>query len=164
MASQAAVAIQNAHAHEEVVRYAEELAASLRRIQILESIKTNLAKFVTKTVQDLIEESPEAPVFDKREADVSVLFADITGYTRLSAQLELDQVNRLVERYFGAFLDEIIKYGGDVNETAADGLMVIFRDPAPPRHARAAALAALGIQRRAREINEELRGQFEPVA
>lgn len=157
------MAIQNARAHEEVVRYAEELAASLRRIQILESIKTNLAKFIPKTVQELIEESPEAPVFDKREADVSVLFADITGYTRLSTQMELEQVNRLVERYFGAFLDEIMKHGGDVNESAGDGLMVIFRDPDPARHARSAVLAAFGIHRQSHRINEELRGQFEPI-
>ena len=164
MANQAAVAIQNATTHQEVVRYAEELAASLRRIQVLESIKTNLAKFVPKTVQDLIEESPEAPSFDKREADVSVVFADITGYTRLSAQMELDQVNRLVERYFGAFLDEIVKHGGDVNETVGDGLMVIFRDSNPERHARSAVLAALAIQRRTAEINAQLQGQFEPIA
>lgn len=163
MADQAAVAIENATTHEEVVRYAEELAASLRRIQILESIKTNLAKFVPKTVTELIEESPEAPSLDKREIDVSVLFADITGYTRLSAQMGLDKVNRIVERYFGAFLDEILSRGGDVNETAGDGLMVIFQKKDPRRHARAAVLAALGIQRRTREINAELQGQHEPI-
>jgi class 3 adenylate cyclase len=93
-----------------------------------------------------------------------VVFADITGYTRLSAQMELDQVNQLVERYFGAFLDEILRYGGDVNETAGDGLMVIFRDPDPSRHARAAVLAALGILRKTREINVELQGQFQPIS
>ena len=164
LANQAAMAIQNATAHEEVVRYAEELAASLKRIQILESIKTNLAKFVPKTVRDLIEESPEAPSLDKREADLSVLFADITGYTRLSAQMDLDRVNQMVEVYFGAFLDEILKYGGDVNETAGDGLMVIFRDPDPRQHATAAALAALGIQRRTQEVNATLEGFFEPIA
>lgn len=164
LANQASVAIQNATAHEEVVRYAEELAASLKRIQILESIKTNLAKFVPKTVRDLIEESPEAPSLDKREADLSVLFADITGYTRLSAQMDLDRVNQMVEVYFGAFLDEILKYGGDVNETAGDGLMVIFRDQDPRRHAAAAAHAALAIQRRTVEVNATLEGFFEPIA
>jgi class 3 adenylate cyclase len=163
MANQAAVAIQNARAHEEVVRYAGELAASLRRIQILESIRTNLAKFVPTTVRQLIEESPEAPSLDKRQADVSVLFADITGYTRLSARMELDEVNRLVERYFGAFLDEIMRNGGDVNETAGDGLMVIFQDPDPHRHAQAAVLTAQGIQRRAVEINTERDDAFDPI-
>src|SRR5207253_4321730 len=74
------------------------------------------------------------------------------------------QVNRHVERYFGAFFDEIVKYGGDVNETVGDGLMVIFRDLDPKRHASAAVLAALGIQRRTAEINGQLRGEFEPIA
>ena len=163
MSDQAAVAISNAMKHEQVVRYAEELAASLRRVQILENIKTNLSKFVPTTVQTLIEQSPEAPLLEKREVDVSVMFADITGYTKLSAELPLHEVNKLVERYFGAFLDEIIKCGGEVNETAGDGLMVIFQDPEPRRHAEAAIRAGLAIQRRAAEINEELNGISEPI-
>ena len=163
LANQAVVSIQNAKAHEEVVRSADQLSASLRRIQILESVRANLVKFVPKTVQTLIEESPEAPLLDKREADVSVLFADIAGYARLSARMDLEHVNQLVEVYFGAFLDEILKLGGDVNETAGDGLMVIFRDPDPRRHAMAAVLAALGIQRRTRETNATLEGFFEPI-
>jgi hypothetical protein len=39
-----------------------------------ESMKGNLAKFAPKTVSDLIEKSPESPLLEKREADVSVLF------------------------------------------------------------------------------------------
>jgi len=163
LANQASVAIQKARAHEEVVRYADKLAASLRRIEILESMKANLAKFVQKTVKDLIEESPEAPLLEKREADVSVLFADITGYTRMSAKIDLDRMNQVVEVYFGAFLDEILRLGGDVNETSGDGLMVIFRDPDPRRHATSAVMAALGIHRRAQETNATLEGYYEPV-
>ncbi len=163
LCNQGAVALKNAISHQEVVRYAAELEASLRRIQMLESVKSHLAKFVPKTVQELIEESPEAPSFEKRELDLSVLFADITAYTRLSSELRLDRLNELVERYFGAFLDEILRLGGDVNETAGDGIMVIFRKRDPRRHARAAVRAALGILRRTREINAELAGRFEPI-
>jgi class 3 adenylate cyclase len=163
LASQAATAIQRAKAHEELVRYADQLAASLRRIQILESMKASLAKFVPRTVQALIEESPEAPLLDKREVDVSVLFADIAGYTRLSYKMEMERVNQLVEVYFGDFLDEIVKHGGDVNETAGDGLMVIFKDSDPRRHATAAVQAALGIQQRTRETNATLEGYFDPI-
>ncbi|MGH6690475.1 MAG: adenylate/guanylate cyclase domain-containing protein, partial [Gammaproteobacteria bacterium] len=65
-----------------------------------------------------------------------------------------------VERYFGAFLDEIVKYGGDVNETAGDGLMVIFHEG---DHPRAAAAAAAAIHRRAAELNTELADRFEPL-
>ena len=163
LANQAAAAIRNARAHQELVRYAKDLAESLRRIQILESMKASLGKFVPKTVKDLIERSPEAPVLEKRETDVSVLFADITGYTQLSARMDLDRLNQLVELYFGAFLDEILQLGGDVNETAGDGLMVVFQDPDAHKHAMAAVKAGLAILRRTRETNATLEGYFEPV-
>ena len=153
VADQAAVAVANAEAHRRVLDYARELERSLM-------IRTNLAKFVPQRVRQLIEESPEAPSLDKREADVTVLFADITGYTRLTARLAPGALDALVERYFGAFLDEIVKHGGDVNETAGDGLMVIFHEG---DHARAAVEAARGIHRRAAEIGAELAQHFEPL-
>ena len=154
LADQTAVAVTNAAAHRQVVKYAEELARSLM-------ITRHLAKFVPRKVQELIEADPEAPPLEKREATVSVLFADITGYTRLSARLDLDTLDRLVEQYFGAFLDEIVKHGGDVNETAGDGLMVIFQEA---DHARAAVDTALAIQLRAFELGRELAARFEPLS
>ena len=148
LASQSAVALEHARAY-------GALQAALRRVDILESIRAGLSKFVPRTVQRLIEQAPEAPELAKREVDVSVLFVDIVGYTRLAERLDAATVHRLVERYFGAFLDEILRNGGDVNETAGDGLMVIFQDDkAPRRHARAAVTTALAIMRRAAEINE----------
>jgi class 3 adenylate cyclase len=154
LADQAAVAVANAEAHRRVLDYTRELERSLL-------IRTNLAKFVPQRVRQLIEESPEAPSLDKRETEVSVLFADITGYTRLTARLAPDDLDALVERYFGAFLDEIVKHGGDVNETAGDGLMVIFHEG---EHGRAAVEAAQAIHRRAAEIGGELAERFEPFA
>ena len=146
LANQSAVALENARAY-------HALEAALRRVQVLESIRANLAKFVPRTVQDLVERAPEAPALAKRDVDVSVLFIDIVGYSRLSERLEAARLNRLVERYFGAFLDEILEQGGDVNETAGDGLMVIFQDEDLRRHAVSAVLAALGVLRRTAEIN-----------
>ena len=163
LANQAAVAIRNARAHEEVVRYANELSESLRRIQLLESMKASLGKFVPKTVKDMIEKSPDGAILERREADVSVLFADISGYTHLSAKMEIERLNQLVELYFGAFLDEILRLGGDVNETAGDGLMVIFQDVDPHKHACAALQAGLAILRRTRETNATLEGYYEPI-
>jgi class 3 adenylate cyclase len=163
LANQAAVAIRNARAHEEVVRYAKELSESLRRIQLLESMKASLGKFVPKTVKDMIEKSPDGAILERREVDVSVLFADISGYTHLSANMEIERLNQLVELYFGAFLDEILRLGGDVNETAGDGLMVIFQDPDPHKHACAAMQAGLAILKRTRETNATLEGYYEPI-
>lgn len=163
LATQSAVALENARAYTALERAHGELQSALRRVQLLESIRASLSKFVPRRVQELIEQAPEAPALTKREVDVSVLFVDIAGYTRLSERFDLEQVNQLVERYFGAFLDEILRHGGDVSESAGDGLMVVFQDAEPGRHARAAVLAGEGVIRRARQINDELAGATEPI-
>jgi class 3 adenylate cyclase len=163
LANSSALALEHARAYTALQATNEELTAALRRVEILESIRANLAKFVPRTVRDLIERAPEAPELDKREVDVTVLFVDLVGYTRLTERLDPRQVNALIERCFGAYLDEILRRGGDVNETAGDGLMAIFRDPDPARHARQAVRCALAILRRTRAINEEVSGLPEPI-
>jgi class 3 adenylate cyclase len=164
LANSSALALEHARAYAALQETNAELRATVRRVEILESIRANLAKFVPRTVQDLIERAPEAPALDKREVDVTVLFVDLVGYTRLTERLDPGRVNELVERCFGAYLDEILRRGGDVNETAGDGLMAIFHDPDPRRHARQAVKCALGILGRTRELNETLRGLPEPLA
>src|SRR5215470_17644265 len=164
LANSSALALEHSRAYTALQETNAELRAALRRVEILERIRTNLAKFVPRTVQDLIERAPEAPELDKREMDVTVLFVDLVGYTRLTERLDPGRVNEVVERCFGAYLDEILRRGGDVNETAGDGLMAIFRDPDPRRHARQAVKCALGILRRTRELNETLDGLPEPIA
>ena len=165
LANSSALALEHARAYHALEATNAELTATVRRVEILESIRTNLAKFVPQTVQDLIERAPEAPELDKREADVTVLFVDLVGYSRLTERLDPGRVNELVERCFGAYLDEILRRGGDVNETAGDGLMAIFRKDADPRrHARQAVKCALEILRRTRELNEVLEGLPEPLA
>ena len=138
LANSSALALEHARAYTALQETNAELRAAVRRVEILESIRTNLAKFVPRTVQDLIERAPEAPELDKREVDVTVLFVDLVGYTRLTERLDPGRVNELVERCFGAYLDEILRRGGDVNETAGDGLMAVFRDADSRRHARQA--------------------------
>jgi class 3 adenylate cyclase len=53
-----------------------------------------------------------------------------------------------------------VKHGGDVNETAGDGLMAIFHEG---DHAHAALEAALAIHQRADELNAVLADTVEPV-
>ncbi len=79
----------------------------------------------------------------KIERDVTVLFVDISGYTRLAESLPGDVLNALVERYFSGFFDRLTEAGGDVNETAGDGLMVVFQHGSPEEHATHAVDAGL---------------------
>lgn len=116
-----------------------------RKISELRRLKDHFARFVPEAVKRLIAANPEAPELAKRECDVSVLFLDISGYTRLSEQLPPETLNSLVERYFSTFLDRIHEAGGDINETAGDGFMAIFQDADVHRHAIKAAETALAL-------------------
>ena len=143
----------------------ESLRESTRKLELLEQIKGELSKFVPEAVTRLLEQHPDARELEKREADVSVLFLDVEGYTRLSEQLPPPLLNRMIQEYFSAFLEIIRAQHGDVNETAGDGLMVIFQsDGSPTRHALNAAGAAFRLLARVAQLNRELVGTYPAVA
>jgi class 3 adenylate cyclase/HAMP domain-containing protein len=140
------------------------LKDSMKRVELLEQLKGELSKFVPESVKQLLEKNPDATELEKREKDVSVLFLDIAGYTRLSEQMDAKQLNRLVQDYFSSFLEIIHDHGGDVNETAGDGLMVIFQsERSEAEHALNATRSAFAIHRRVEELNQEFAGLFQPV-
>jgi class 3 adenylate cyclase len=141
-----------------------ELEATLAKVRLLESIKAQLSKFVPCSVKDLIEINPENPDLEKRDEDVTVLFLDLAGYTRLSERVEQEKVNYLIQTYFSSFLDVILENQGDINETAGDGLMIIFRNEDRLAHAANAVRAAIGIRDKTSQINKAHRGLYEPVA
>ena len=141
------------------------LKESMRKVELLEQVKGELAKFVPESVKRLLEKDPEARELEKREADLSVLFLDVEGYTRLSEQLPPQRLNRLIQDYFSSFLEIIRANHGDVNETAGDGLMVIFQSEGDrTRHALNAAGAAFQIQAKLADLNREFEGVYPPVA
>jgi len=156
------VSLKNAKSFEEIKRLNEhlreknvELEKALRKVEILESVKANLSKFVPTTVSRLIEKSPTASIPESKEQDVSVLFVDIEGYTKICEQLGNEELNEVVEKYFSVFMDAIYANNGDVNETAGDGLMVLFHSEDQVTNALEAVRAALTIKEKASSIKEE---------
>ncbi|MBF0476241.1 MAG: adenylate/guanylate cyclase domain-containing protein [Deltaproteobacteria bacterium] len=141
-----------------------QLEATLQKVKLLENIKAHLGKCVPESVKRLIETAPESPDLEKRDRDVSVLFLDIAGYTSLSETVELNWMNYLIERYFSSFLDDIYQNKGDINETAGDGLMIIFQDDDPVRHACNAAATAIAIQHKVHKVNQDLKGSNKPIS
>jgi len=140
-----------------------ELTAALDRVAFLEHVKRGLDRFVPETVRRAIEKNPEAPGLEKQSKDVSVLFLDIEGYSRLSETLPRPTLNALVERYFSLFLASIRAEGGDINETAGDGLMILFQSGTPEEHAAAAVRAALAIRAQTTVANGDTGNDHPPI-
>jgi len=114
-----------------------------QKVRDLQRVRDHFSNYVPETVKRLVMANLEASDLAKVERDVTVLFVDISGYTRLAERLPAHALNALVERYFSAFFDRLTEAGGDVNETTGDGLMVIFQHGGPQEHATHAVDAAL---------------------
>jgi class 3 adenylate cyclase/GAF domain-containing protein len=141
----------------------KELQAALKKIEILESIKANLSKFAPTTVTRLIERSPTGDVLEASERDCSVLFLDIEGYTILTEQIGPTEMNRLIEKYFSAFMESIYENSGDVTETSGDGLMVIYLNNDKKTNALEAVRTAVTIRQKAGLINQKDKTLPEPL-
>jgi class 3 adenylate cyclase len=69
----------------------------------------------------------------------------------------------MVEKMFSSFVDPIHRSGGDINETAGDGLMIIFKNDDAETSAINAVKAAFDIEERNHELNQKYRTAFETI-
>ena len=148
----------------ELEKTLEDLRESRKKVEVLEAVKEQLTKFVPESVKRLLEENPDADTLEKKDKDVTVVFLDLEGYTKMSSMFPQDIVNNVLEAYFSAFLAIVSEHRGDINETAGDGLMIIFQDDEDPlAHAANAIEAAIKIRLRALEINTEQSEEYPAV-
>ena len=150
--------------NEELENALQQLQAAMRKVEILESVKANLCKFVPATVTRMIEQSPTSENLEASERDLSVMFLDIEGYTRITEEMGGTVVNSVVEKYFSVFMDAIYTNNGDVMETAGDGLMILFLSEDRKTHALDAVRAAATIREKTGIINRESRAILKPLA
>jgi class 3 adenylate cyclase len=123
----------------------------------------HLSPFVPQSVRDIVEKNPELLKQEKEKKDVSVLFLDLEGYTKISASQPEAEVNKIVEKMFSSFVDPIHRSHGDINETSGDGLMIIFKDDDAKSNATNSVKAAFDIFDINREINRQIGRKSEPI-
>jgi predicted ATPase/class 3 adenylate cyclase len=156
-------AIENIQLQTQLNQNNKSLQTALQNVELLSGIRGHLAKFVPQSLQRLIDDNPENPDFAAHDEDVTILFLDIAGSTSLSEQLGSEELKRIIETYFSSFIDDILGNGGDINEVAGDGLMIIFQDPNSLEHARMAIRTAISIREKTAELNANSCGRWPPV-
>jgi adenylate cyclase len=93
----------------------------------------------------------------KVTVDVSVMFADLRGYTGLSQSLPGDAVSSMLDAFYDECAAAIWEFDGLLNKTIGDAIMAIFNFPVRhPDHAERAVLAAREVQRRCQARRELL--------
>jgi adenylate cyclase len=144
VAAQTAVAVESARAHERLAR--EEVA------------RANYGRFLPEYVVQQILENPDSFKLGGVNQTLTVLFADIRGFTRLSEHAAPERVVQLLNNYFTAMSDIIFSHRGTLDKYIGDGLMALFGAPhATPDDACNAVSAAVAMQRQIQVINAQLR-------
>lgn len=146
VAAQTAIAVENARAHERLAR--EEVA------------RANYSRFLPEYVVKQMLDNPESFKLGGVNQTITVLFADIRGFTRMSEHAPPEKIVGLLNRYFSAMTDIIFAHGGTLDKYLGDGLMALFGAPTTtPEDASNALNAAVAMQRRILGINQELRSE-----
>ncbi len=88
---------------------------------------------------------------------VTVLFADLAGFTTVAASRDPEDVHAIIDRCFEAMTGEVHRYEGTVNQYTGDGIMALFGAPiAHEDSASRAVHAALAIQSRMETLSRAL--------
>ncbi|MFM9904426.1 MAG: adenylate/guanylate cyclase domain-containing protein [Pyrinomonadaceae bacterium] len=152
VAAQTAVTVETVKAHNRLAR--EEVA------------RANFSRFMPEYVVKQLLENPDSFRLGGANQTITVLFADIRGFTAFSEHENPEMVVSLLNQYFTAMSEIIFGHGGTLDKYIGDGLMALFGAPtATPEDARNAVEAAVEMQKRIVTLNQELVSQgFKPVA
>jgi adenylate cyclase len=145
LANYAAVAVERARLNQKIV--AEEKK------------RERLGRFLSPQVTNRIlaaSDSQSATLGVPEVREVSVLFADIVGFTSMSEKMSPAAVALLLSDYLSRMTDVIFKYEGTLDKYIGDAIMAVFGAPLDMTdHASRAIKAALEMQERLAEFNAD---------
>src|SRR5262249_37706986 len=113
-----------------------------------ERVDLLLHQYLSPAVATTLIDDPNQAALGGREVEVTVLFADLRGYTAFSEHTTPSEAVAMLNAAFGAAVPIVLEEGGTVIQFMGDAVMAIFNAPDPqPDHALRAARAALAMQR-----------------
>ncbi|MEW5946416.1 MAG: adenylate/guanylate cyclase domain-containing protein [bacterium] len=119
-----------------------------------------------ETYERLVEDRERMEMLVRgAHANLTVMFADIRGFTFLASGMPPDRVFALLNIYHSEMVGVIRdEHGGCIDKVIGDGIMAFFGLPYESDHARKAVLAAVAMQKRVPAVNEILAARgFPPI-
>ncbi len=151
-----------------IVRYVAMTVSNTRLVHQIEEEATAKAQFERLLSPSVVEQVMSGKVvLDKggELRDVTILFADIRGFTSLSQRSTATSVVAMLNHYFETIVDVVFKYSGTVDKYIGDEIMVLFGAPVSvDRPADRAVACALEMQGAMEQFNiDRERNGDEPI-
>ena len=119
-------------------------------------LRKTFGRYLSKEVLQTLLADPRAVELGGQRRKVSILMADIRGFTQLSERLEPEQVVRILNRYLRVMTEICDRHRGTVSDIVGDALMVTFGAPQQMSdHAEAAVACGIEMQNAVASINRE---------
>jgi PAS domain S-box-containing protein len=120
-------------------------------------LRDALRRYVGDNVADMVDARPSFVDVGGQTQTVSVVHADVRGYTTIAEQLPPDRVVSLLMRYHGAAAKAIRGTGGTIDRFAGDAILALWNAPVPQAdHVRLALTGALAMRDAARDVGSDL--------
>ncbi len=160
VASQAAIAVQQARLYEKTCQQAEQLRENEARVKQLNTYLTEsvLKRFLPQAMVDkaatgelVLDLSPEPRL-------VTILFSDIVGFTPLSNKLGPRKIAELLNEYLEAMTQAVFSNGGTVDKFIGDAVLALFGSPeelSPEEQATRAIAVARAMYKALNVLNEK---------
>lgn len=121
-------------------------------------VKELFGRYVSSQVADQILNLADAGNLQLggEQKEVTILFADIRGFTKMSEQLSPEAIVSMLNTYLSIMIERVLENGGMVNKFAGDNIMAVWNAPQEQDgHARLAAKAAWEAQQGIVEIQQK---------
>jgi class 3 adenylate cyclase len=126
---------------------ASQLSIGLENARLYRQLDGLFRQYMSPDVATALLADPTQAALGGDIAEVTVLFADLRGFTPFSERTSPERVVAMLNQYFGRAVPVLLANGGTVVQFVGDAVMVLFNAPArQPDHALRAARAALGMQ------------------
>ncbi len=133
--------------------------ARRRIVRLAQSAATEQARrerlgryFSPRVAERIAEAASHAGVIERR--DVTVLFADLRGFTALTADMEPEDAADTLNEWLTAMVAQVFEHGGTLDKFIGDGLLAWFGAPLEQGdHPERAVRCAMGMQQAMVELN-----------
>jgi adenylate cyclase len=138
---------------------AKEETDSLREQR--EHIRRTFERFVAHEIVEQLLEDPTRVQLGGAEAIITVLFADLEGFSTLSEHTEPPHLLEVLNAYLKFLVDHIKSNGGTIDKFLGDGVMALYNTPlAQSDHALRAVRTALNIRDALPDFHRDLEPKF----
>ncbi len=131
----------------------------------MQKITSLFGQYVPPEIVEQMAQNPERFNMAPRAQELTVLFSDVRGFTTISESLSPEDLAVYINEYLTA-MSLVIReqHRGTLDKYIGDAIMAFWGAPvADPEHAKKAVLAALGMQREARALNEKFKAKGWPT-